>query len=87
MFFSTWGLNAAYDVNGMIEFNEPVPFRLTRNMEAFFSHFGVEGLLVSAMCAAAQAVVSPKVIPSPCYYEFTPATNVSRSDLMLQSLI
>ncbi|KAJ4791719.1 Transformation/transcription domain-associated protein [Rhynchospora pubera] len=50
----------AYDVNGMIEFNEPVPFRLTRNMEAFFSHFGVEGLLVSAMGAAAQAVVSPK---------------------------
>ncbi|KDP46748.1 hypothetical protein JCGZ_06536 [Jatropha curcas] len=50
----------AYDVNGMIEFNEPVPFRLTRNMQAFFSHFGVEGLIVSAMCAAAQAVVSPK---------------------------
>jgi transformation/transcription domain-associated protein len=45
----------------MIEFNEPVPFRLTRNMQAFFSHFGVEGLIVSAMCAAAQAVVSPKV--------------------------
>jgi len=51
----------AYDANGMIEFNEPVPFRLTRNMQAFFSHFGVEGLIVSAMCAAAQAVVSPKV--------------------------
>ncbi|MBA0551632.1 hypothetical protein Golob_022508 [Gossypium lobatum] len=50
----------AYDVNGMIEFSEPVPFRLTRNMQAFFSHFGVEGLIVSAMCAAAQAVVSPK---------------------------
>ncbi|CAL2274022.1 unnamed protein product [Prunus armeniaca] len=50
----------AYDGNGMIEFNEPVPFRLTRNMQAFFSHFGVEGLIVSAMCAAAQAVVSPK---------------------------
>ncbi|KAJ8771163.1 hypothetical protein K2173_023488 [Erythroxylum novogranatense] len=50
----------AYDANGMIEFNEPVPFRLTRNMQAFFSHFGVEGLIVSAMCAAAQAVVSPK---------------------------
>jgi transformation/transcription domain-associated protein len=30
-------------------------------MQAFFSHFGVEGLIVSAMCAAAQAVVSPKV--------------------------
>ncbi|KAJ4844568.1 hypothetical protein Tsubulata_023584 [Turnera subulata] len=50
----------AYDASGMIEFNEPVPFRLTRNMQAFFSHFGVEGLIVSAMCAAAQAVVSPK---------------------------
>ncbi|KAJ0977267.1 hypothetical protein J5N97_012741 [Dioscorea zingiberensis] len=50
----------AYDANGMIEFNEPVPFRLTRNMQAFFSHFGVEGLIVSAMCAAAQSVVSPK---------------------------
>ncbi|XVE82488.1 hypothetical protein DITRI_Ditri16bG0008800 [Diplodiscus trichospermus] len=49
----------AYDANGMIEFNEPVPFRLTRNMLGFFSHFG-EGLIVSAMCAAAQAVVSPK---------------------------
>ncbi|XP_059645489.1 uncharacterized protein LOC132287044 [Cornus florida] len=50
----------AYDANGMIEFNEPVPFRLTRNLQAFFSHFGVEGLIVSAMCAAAQAVVSSK---------------------------
>ena len=50
----------AYDPNGLIEFNEPVPFRLTRNMQAFFSDFGVEGLIVSAMCAAAQAVVSPK---------------------------
>ncbi|XP_072974683.1 uncharacterized protein [Typha angustifolia] len=50
----------AYDQNGMIEFNEPVPFRLTRNMQAFFSHFGVEGLIVSAMCAAAQSVVLPK---------------------------
>lgn len=50
----------AYDANGMVEFNEPVPFRLTRNMQAFFSHFGVEGLIVSAMCSAAQAVVSPK---------------------------
>ncbi|KAK9678784.1 hypothetical protein RND81_11G233100 [Saponaria officinalis] len=50
----------AYDANGMVEFSEPVPFRLTRNMQSFFSHFGVEGLIVSAMCSAAQAVVSPK---------------------------
>ncbi|KAG7584206.1 Protein kinase-like domain superfamily [Arabidopsis suecica] len=50
----------AYDANGMIEFNEPVPFRLTRNMQAFFSQFGVEGLLMSSMCSAAQAVISSK---------------------------
>ncbi|CAO2831293.1 unnamed protein product [Amaranthus hypochondriacus] len=50
----------AYDANGMVEFGEPVPFRLTRNMQAFFSHFGVEGLIISAMCAAAQAVTTPK---------------------------
>ncbi|OIV92684.1 hypothetical protein TanjilG_18035 [Lupinus angustifolius] len=49
----------AYDANGLIEFNEPVPFRLTRNMQAFFSH-GVDGLIASSMCAAAQAVASPK---------------------------
>jgi transformation/transcription domain-associated protein len=30
-------------------------------MQAFFSNFGVEGLIVSAMCSAAQSVVSPKV--------------------------
>ncbi|XP_042382892.1 transcription-associated protein 1-like [Zingiber officinale] len=50
----------AYDVNGMIEFNEPVPFRLTRNMQTFFSQFGVEGPIISAICAAAQSVISPK---------------------------
>ncbi|KAM3364322.1 hypothetical protein ACQJBY_014578 [Aegilops geniculata] len=32
----------AYDPNGLVEFNELVPFRLTRNMQAFFSNFGVE---------------------------------------------
>ncbi|XP_031107078.1 transformation/transcription domain-associated protein-like [Ipomoea triloba] len=58
----------AYDANGMIEFNEPVPFRLTRNLQAFFSHFGVEGLIVSSMCAAAQAVVSPKQIQHLWYH-------------------
>ncbi|GLJ07095.1 hypothetical protein SUGI_0058030 [Cryptomeria japonica] len=50
----------AYDANGMIEFNEPVPFRLTRNLQTFFTPFGVEGLFVSAMCAAAQSIVAPK---------------------------
>ncbi|CAN7108366.1 unnamed protein product [Brassica rapa subsp. narinosa] len=49
-----------YDPNGMLELNEPVPFRLTRNIQAFLSHFGVEGPLMSNMCAASQAVFSSK---------------------------
>ncbi|XP_010444949.1 PREDICTED: transformation/transcription domain-associated protein-like [Camelina sativa] len=50
----------SYDSNGMVELNEPVPFRLTRNMQAFLSHFGVEGPLMSNMCSASQAVFSSK---------------------------
>lgn len=50
----------AYDIHGMVEFAEPVPFRLTRNLQTFFTPFGVEGLFISSMCAAAQAVVAPK---------------------------
>lgn len=53
---------AAYDIHGMVEFAEPVPFRLTRNLQTFFTPFGVEGLFISSMCAAAQAVVAPKVL-------------------------
>ncbi|GJT18904.1 transformation/transcription domain-associated protein-like protein isoform X2 [Tanacetum coccineum] len=49
-----------YDANGMIEFNEPVPFRLTRNLQAFFSYFGVEGLIVSSMSAVAQVLFPPR---------------------------
>ncbi|KAL3681984.1 hypothetical protein R1sor_000006 [Riccia sorocarpa] len=50
----------AYDMNGIVEFSEPVPFRLTRNLQTFFTPFGVEGFFVSSMCAAAQAVVASK---------------------------
>ncbi|CAM6100600.1 unnamed protein product [Calypogeia fissa] len=50
----------AYDMNGIVEFSEPVPFRLTRNLQTFFTPFGVEGFFVSSMCAAAQAIVSSK---------------------------
>ncbi|GJS51848.1 transformation/transcription domain-associated protein-like protein isoform X2 [Tanacetum coccineum] len=49
-----------YDANGMIEFNEPVPFRLTRNLQAFFSYFGVEGLIVSSMSVVAQVLFPPR---------------------------
>lgn len=49
-----------YDGNGVVEFSEPVPFRLTRNLQTFFTPFTVEGLFVSSMCAAAQSIVAPK---------------------------
>ncbi|KAL2624095.1 hypothetical protein R1flu_008340 [Riccia fluitans] len=54
----------AYDVNGIVEFSEPVPFRLTRNLQTFFTPFGVEGFFVSSVCAAAQAVVASKHVES-----------------------
>ena len=53
--------NTGYDGNGVVEFSEPVPFRLTRNLQTFFTPFFVEGLFVSSMCAAAQSIVAPKV--------------------------
>lgn len=43
-----------YDQRGMLERSEPVPFRLTRNLHTFFTPFGVEGVFVAAMAAAAQ---------------------------------
>ncbi|EIE23491.1 hypothetical protein COCSUDRAFT_65942 [Coccomyxa subellipsoidea C-169] len=48
-----------YDQRGMLERSEPVPFRLTRNLHTFFTPFGIEGVFVSAMAAAAQAVLGP----------------------------
>lgn len=48
-------LMPTYDASGTLERNEPVPFRLTRNMVAFFSMFGVDGIFVTSLVAAAQA--------------------------------
>lgn len=61
IYFFSWITNAGYDGNGVVEFSEPVPFRLTRNLQTFFTPFIVEGLFVSSMCAAAQSIVAPKV--------------------------
>ena len=49
----------AFDGKGATEFSEPVPFRLTRNLHAFFTPFGVKGDFVAAMAAAAQACSAP----------------------------
>ena len=43
-----------YDGTVCLERNEPVPFRLTRNLVAFFSLFGVDGIFITTMVSAAQ---------------------------------
>jgi len=50
----------AFDAKGIVEYIEPVPFRLTRNLHTFFTPFGVKGDFVTAMASAAQACVDPR---------------------------
>lgn len=46
-----------FDANGVLQRNhEAVPFRLTRNLATFFTPFGVEGIFITAMVVAAEAV-------------------------------
>jgi len=42
----------------VLERSEPVPFRLTRNLQTFFTPFGVEGVFITAMAVAAQVSLS-----------------------------
>ena len=44
----------AWMCRGVLERSEPVPFRLTRNLQTFFTPFGVEGVFITAMAVAAQ---------------------------------
>ncbi len=44
-----------YAHNGLLDKAEPVPFRLTRNLATFFTPFGVEGVFLTSLAAAAQA--------------------------------
>jgi transformation/transcription domain-associated protein len=46
--------------SGLCESGEPVPFRLTRNLQTFFTPFGVEGIFVMGLAAAAQALLVPR---------------------------
>jgi len=48
---------ATYNGEGMLERSDPVPFRLTKNLQEFFTHYGVEGWFVSTLAAGAD--VSP----------------------------
>jgi len=40
--------------SGLLETGEAVPFRLSRNLQCFFSGFGVEGIFAMAMFNSAQ---------------------------------
>ena len=52
-------LYPVYDTRGLLECNEPVPFRLTRNLVTFFTPFGVEGVFATSLCCAASASIQP----------------------------
>ena len=47
-----------YNERGQLEKIEPVPFRLTRNLTAFFTAFGVEGVFTTTMANAALALTA-----------------------------
>lgn len=48
-----------YNKVGQLDKGEAVPYRLTRNLASFFSPFGVEGVFLGAMAAAAQVRQKP----------------------------
>lgn len=47
------------DLNGELDANRPVPFRLTPNMVEFLTMIGVGGPLTASMIAAARCLVQP----------------------------
>lgn len=49
------------DLNGELDANRPVPFRLTPNMAEFLTMIGVTGPLTASMIAAARCLVQPNV--------------------------
>jgi phosphatidylinositol kinase/protein kinase (PI-3 family) len=45
-----------FDSNGNVECTEPVPFRLTRNIQVLLTPFCLEGIFVTTMASCAQAI-------------------------------
>lgn len=52
---------------GVLERSEPVPFRLTRNLQTFFTPFGVEGVFITAMAVAAQVNIQ-RILLLPIFF-------------------
>ena len=47
----------SYNSQCLLERNESVPFRLTRNLTSLFTPYGVEGWFVSTLTAAAEVII------------------------------
>ena len=55
-----WEMYPSFDsASGLCDTSEPVPFRLTRNLQTFFTPFGTEGVFCPTLAAAAQATLQP----------------------------
>ena len=53
--------NPNYDADGVLRGAEPIPFRLTRNLQFFLTSVGVEGGFTGTMCAVACALTRERV--------------------------
>lgn len=53
--------NPNYDGDGVLRGAEPIPFRLTRNLQFFLTSVGVEGGFTGTMCAVACALTRERV--------------------------
>ena len=53
--------NPNYDVDGILRGAEPIPFRLTRNLQFFLTSVGVEGGFTGTMCAVACALTRERI--------------------------
>ena len=60
----------SYNSQCLLERNESVPFRLTRNLTSLFTPYGVEGWFVSTLTAAAEVILvcKPEVFNEPKIY-------------------
>ena len=52
---------AAFNINGLLDVTEAVPFRLTPNLQQFMTAVGLEGVFSSALMAIARSLVEPEV--------------------------
>ncbi|PVU85473.1 hypothetical protein BB559_007001 [Furculomyces boomerangus] len=52
----------SYDLNNLIHTNDPVPFRLTPNLQALIGETGLEGILPSTLNKLASELIKPELM-------------------------